>query len=403
MRRALRPEAALALGAGFLVALSMPPWGFWPLAFVGVALFGGVILLTWLVFQVGFALAGPAPFVPTMARTRSARPALHGAVGLGAVALVVVLAAVAPEGRDTGETIRVALVQGGGAQGTRAVNTDSREVVERHLAATRTIAAGEVDLVVWPENVVDIDDATFATSVELTEVAGEAARLRVPVAVGITEDVPGRPGRFLNAQVVVTPDGEVTSRYDKVHRVPFGEYVPMRDLLESLGVPVGQVPSDAVAGTTPAVLDLPDGRRIAIVISWEVFFGDRARDGVSNGGALILNPTNGSSYTGTILQTQQIASSRLRAVETGRWVAQVAPTGLSAFVSPDGTVHDRTGVSEQAVLVRDLALREGRTWYTAMGDWPVEILLGGLLALSLVVPARARRALTRATGPRPPG
>ena len=85
----------------------------------------------------------------------------------------------------------------------------------------------------WPENVIDVED--FATSDELAAVAAEAARLGVPFAVGITEDVPGRPGRITNAQVVVTPEGEVTSRYDKVRRVPFGEYVPMRGLLEKIG------------------------------------------------------------------------------------------------------------------------------------------------------------------------
>jgi len=108
-----------------------------------------------------------------------------------------------------------------------------------------------------------------------------------------------------------------------------------------------------------------------VVISWEVFFGGRARDGVGRGGALVLNPTNGSSYTGTILQTQQIASSRLRAIETGRWVVQVAPTGFSAFISPSGEVLDRTGISTRAVLVADLPLREGRTPYGVGGDVPV--------------------------------
>ena len=105
----------------------------------------------------------------------------------------------------------------------------------------------------------------------------------MPFAVGITEDVAGEPDRFTNAQVIVTPDGEVTSRYDKVRRVPFGEYVPLRGLLEALGAPVDQMPHDAVAGTTPAVLDLPDGTRLGVVISWEVFFGGRAREGVREG------------------------------------------------------------------------------------------------------------------------
>jgi apolipoprotein N-acyltransferase len=277
-------------------------------------------------------------------------------------------------------------------------------VVERHLTATRSVEPGAADVVVWPENVVDV--VTFADSMERTEIATEADRLRAPVLVGITEDVAQRPDRFLNAQVVVTSAGEVTGRYDKVRRVPFGEYVPGRALLEALGAPVDEVPTDAVEGIGPAVLDVPvrgeDTMRVAVVISWEVFFGDRARDGVRNGGTMLINPTNGSSYTGTILQTQQVASSRLRAVETGRWVGQVSPTGFSAFVSPGGAVFARTGVSEAAVLVRDVPQRTGRTWYTSAGDWPVEIALAAALVLSIGLPARERRAaqrLTTAAGP----
>lgn len=481
-------RAALALGAGLLVALSLPPWGFWPLAFLGIALFevslgdqptrgqraargwlfaagwlfpgmgwmwfltapgyvfagalfaglhalaavcaptgpwrvvgrpaahalveavrlvvpfggvplatlaigqasgpligvarvGGVVLLSWLVLQIGFALAGPSPFVPRPARRSGARAQWHGAGAIGVVALVVVLAAVAPSGTDTGRALRVTIVQGGGPQGTRAVDTDPRVVVDRHLEATRTIAPGTADLVLWPENVIDVP--TFATSQARAEVAAEAARIGAPIAVGITEDVPRSDdlpvGGFLNAQVVVTPEGEVVSRYDKVRRVPFGEYMPLRGVLAALGAPVDQVPRDAIAGTGPAVLTLPSGDRVAVVISWEVFFGSRARDGVRHGGEMIMNPTNGSSYTGTVLQTQQVASSRLRAVETGRWVAQAAPTGFSAFVSDEGEVFDRTAVSERAVISHEVPLRTGRTWYVALGPG----LFWGLIALAL--------------------
>lgn len=490
-------RAALSLGAGFLVALSLPPWGFWPLAFAGIAVFevslgeeptrrqraargwlfaagwlfpgmgwmwfltapgyvvagalfaglhalaavcaptgpwrvigrpaahalveavrlvlpfggvplatlaigqaagplvgvarvGGVVLLSWLVLQIGFALGG----LRGARRQRQWQGA--ALVGGGVAVMVVGLAAVAPRGTDTGRALRVTIVQGGGPQGTRAVNTDPRVVVERHLEATRTIEPGTADLVLWPENVIDVP--VFAESPERAEVAAEAARIGAPIAVGITEDVPRSDdlpvGGFLNAQVVVTPEGEIVSRYDKVRRVPFGEYMPLRDVLAALGAPVDQVPRDAIAGTGPAVLDLPSGDRLAVVISWEVFFGSRARDGVRHGGEMILNPTNGSSYTGTVLQTQQVASSRLRAVETGRWVAQAAPTGFSAFVSDEGEVFDRTSVSERAVISHEVPLRTGRTWFVTLGATPFWVLIVLTLAGSWW---RARRPVT------PPG
>ncbi|MBI5090236.1 MAG: apolipoprotein N-acyltransferase [Actinobacteria bacterium] len=486
-------SAITALGAGLLVALSLPPWGIWPLAFVGIALFevslgerptrgqraargwlfaagwmfpglfflwylsepgyivaaaifagyhslaalaaptgpwrvigrpaahtlaeaarfvfpfggvpvaslaigqasgpllgvvrvGGSLLLTWVVFQIGFALAGPSPYVPALAARRggrSRRAAPHGAIAIGAVVVVVVLAAVAPSGHDRGQSLRVAAVQGGGPQGTRASNTNPRDVVERHLAATQTIQPGSVDLVVWPENVIDVAD--FSTSRELGDVTEQAARIGAPFAVGITDDVyddDGRDVAFRNAQVVVTPDGRVTARYDKVRRVPYGEYVPLRGVLAAFGAPVDQVPRDARAGTGPAYIDLPGGQRLGVVISWEVFFGNRARDGAQHDADVIVNPTNGSSYTGTVLQTQQVASSRLRAVETGRWVVQVAPTGFSAFIDDEGHVHQRTAVSEQRVIVDDVPLRSGRTWYTVLGDWPFVLLVALVFGLA---------------------
>jgi len=470
--------AAAAFGSGLLVAASLPPWGGWPLAFVGIALmdrlvagqrrgtrflrawlfgiawlgpgmawmwfltvpgyvvatlafaalygvaavlapagrgrraalpalltlaealrfsffFGGVplaslaisqsagplpiigrlggpLLVTWVVFMLGFALSALTE--------RAWRPA---AVLVGASVATLALATFTPAGSTNG-TLRVAIVQGGGPQGTKAIDTDPREVFERHLSANRLLQPG-MDLVVWPENVVDVP--TFEGSREHAEVTAEARRLDAPIAVGITEDTDD--DHFLNAQVLVQPDGTITSRYDKVKRVPFGEYMPFRGMLHALGAPTDLVPRDAVAGTGPAVLEGPKGP-LAVAISWEIFFGGRGRDGVDHGGRLLLNPTNGSSYTGTILQTQQIASSRLRARETGRWVVQVSPTGFSAFVTPHGRVLDRTSVSEQKVLVRDVELRDGKTIYVRAGDAPV-IALAGLVAVGAWLGLRPRR------------
>ena len=106
---------------------------------------------------------------------------------------------------------------------------------------------------------------------------------------------------------------------------------------------------------------------LSVAISWEIFFGDRVREGVAEGAGVVLNPTNGSSFTGTLVQTQQVASSRMRAIESDRWLAQVAPTGFSAVIDPDGTVQQRSAVSEQTVLHQTIGVREGMTPYTRWG------------------------------------
>ena len=362
---------------------------------LSVARVGGVIAITWVVFHLGLSIG--ARWRSLAPEDSAGSPSWTAVLALPAV--IIVAAAVAPTGDDTGETLTIAAVQGGGRQGTSALEVPSRLVTEAHLTATAGIdeSAG-IDLVVWPENTIDVNGRAFSDSAQAAEIAREAARLGVPLLVGVTEDVStarainlvDNDGRgFVNAQYVVTANGAAEGAYVKVRRVPYGEYVPLRSLLESLGAPVGQIPRDAVAGAGPAILDLPDGRRVAVAISWEIFFGDRVRDGVLEGGSFIVNPTNGASYTWTVLQTQQVASSRLRAMESGRWVVQAAPTGFSAVVDPDGRVLERSDVSERRVIVAEIRDRNGLTWYSRLGDTPwVVLLLAGLL-------------VGRATSPRP--
>ncbi len=392
------------------------PFGGVPLATLGisqaggpllvVARFGGVILLTWLVFQVGVAAADPLRrFVAARRSGEQTAPSGSALTRLEAGALVasaimVVAAVVAPAGADRdGAPMTVAAVQGGGEQGTSALDVPSSQVTRAHLDATATIEpSDELDLVVWPENGIDVNGMAFEDSQALVEIAAEAARLGVPFAVGVTVDseFSAHPvdGGFVNAQVVVTPDGEVTNGYEKVRIVPFGEYVPLRGLLEALGAPLQQIPSDATRGRDPAVIELPDGTTLGVMISWEVFFGDRARAGAD--ADILINPTNGASYTGTIVQTQQVASSRLRAMETGRWVVQVSPTGFSAFVSPDGDVFQRTGVSERRVITMDVPLRTGSTWYTSLGDAPWIVAVIATLLVSLWFGGWRERVRSRA-------
>jgi apolipoprotein N-acyltransferase len=356
---------------------------------LGLARFGGVILITWVVFQVGFALAGPAPSLPgvQLGKRSAAAGQPHAVVALGAIVLIIVVAAFVPEGADRDDgPLTIAAVQGGGEQGTSALDVPSSQVTRVHLDATRTIEPDDdLDLVVWPENGIDVNRRPFLGSDQYQLVLAEAARLGVPFSVGVTVDSEYSmypvDDSFVNAQVVVAPDGEITSGYEKVRIVPFGEYVPLRGPLEALGAPLDRIASDATPGRDPAIIELPDGTRLGVMISWEVFFGNRGAAGADS--AILLNPTNGASYTGTILQTQQVASSLLRAVETGRWVVQVSPTGFSAFVSPEGEVFQRTDVSEQRVITMDVPRREGTTWYTALGDWPWTVAVLVVLGTAL--------------------
>ena len=455
-----RTAGLLAPLAGALIAFSMPPWGWWPLAFVGVAIldrllagqprkerfkratlvgiwwlfpgtfwmwdltipgyliqgvmfsmlyglvamalpattgrrvalpaalvvaalvrwnwpFGGVPLASLAIGQADAPLAQTARVFGSLTivalvgvggvvlSALSERNLRDVAVGVGVLAFATLLTLIAPHGQAI-DTIDIAIVQGGGPQNTRAENTSARAVFERHLAASQDVQ-GPVDFVLWPENVVHtrgplVDSTVFD---EIVEVARD---LDAPVIAGIVESF-NDEGFFLNASMTISPEGEVLGRYDKLRRVPFGEFVPFRSLIERVA-PAFLPSNDAKPGTGPAIIESGVGTA-GISISWEVFHDDRTYSGMKKGGLIQLNPTNGSSFWLTIVQTQQIASSQLRAIESGRWALQAAPTGFSAIIEPNGTIVERTGISEARVLQGEVELREGTTWATRFTWYPM--------------------------------
>jgi apolipoprotein N-acyltransferase len=364
------------------------PFGGVPLSLLAVGQVSGVL---WPIARIGGVLAMAAVTIALGLALAAAWERHHTKAALyaGAALLVLGVAWMAPSGDPTGETVDIAFVQGGGPQGTRAINTDRRKVFERHLEATEEVPEG-MDMVLWPENVVDTDfDVQDAR--EGRELEALARQLGAPLSVGTVEGVDDES--FRNSQQVLSAEGEWTDRYVKVQRVPFGEWVPFRSLIERVA-PDTLAARDATISTEDGLLTIGDVP-VATVISWEVFFGHRARSGVQAGGELIYNPTNGSTYTGTFVQTQQVASSRLRAIENGRWLVQVAPTGFSAYVSPTGEVLQRTGTRERAVEVRrEVPLRDGLTWYARTGDLPARAMAVALLALGWGLHHRARRRAT---------
>ena len=339
---------------------------------------GGPVLLLVCTILVGQALAA------------AVRSAGRAAVGLLAIpALVLLAATVAPRGHDVG-TAEIALVQGGGEQGTRQSDTGIIKVFERHVDATALVEP-PVDLIVWPEDVIDTT-GPLADDPWGDIVGGLAREKGAPIIVGAVED--SGTEHFKNAAELFDADGTFLQRYDKVHRVPFGEWVPFRPLLEK--VAGDALPErDALIGELPAHLDVPGPvGRVAVPVSWEIFFPDRTREGVEDGARLVLNPTNGSSFTGTLVQTQQVASSRMRAIENGRWVAQVAPTGFTAVVDDEGRVLVRSSISEQRVVQHEVHLREGLTIYTRVGNLLGLLLAGLCIAGGWAIELRGSRGRT---------
>ena len=331
---------------------------------VAIARVGGPLLLGLAVGIVGVALAAAA--------RRAWRP--FAAAG-AAVAVLLLLGGVAPRAHDVG-ALRVGVVQGGGEQGTSIEDVPPSVVFRRHLEAAAALPAG-LDVVLLPEDVVEVD-GPFDTSPEGAQVAALARRLRAVVLVGAIEDV--SPTSFRNVQMAFAADGSFLDRYEKVRRVPFGEFTPLRSLLESVAGGTVRA-SDALPGADPPILRTPVGT-FGVAISWEIFFADRARATVRAGGEVLTNPTNGASFHGSIVQSQQLALTRLRAIETDRWAMQAAPTGYSAIVTPGGRIVTRTAIGEQRVLTGTVERRSGRTWAVRYGDWPALVLAAAGVAIA---------------------
>ena len=341
---------------------------------------GGELLLTGVT-----ALAAVAVDAAVTAVRRGTRPGRAAAVfpALAAVSAVALpLAGAHATGGRVVAPLRVALVQGGGRRGLRAIQNPPALVVGRQIAASGLIRR-PVDLIVWPEDVIAAD-GPIATSAVAAAVGRIAAAHHAALVAGVTEPV-GR-ALFRNAAVVWDADGRITGRYDKVHRVPFGEYVPGRSLIAHL-VSLSVIPRDAIAGHGTGELDTGAGP-VGVVISFEVFFSNRARSAVGAGGQVLLVPTNTASYRTSQVPTAEVAADRIRAWETGRDVLMVAPTGLSAVVDSRGRVRQRSRLGAEQVIEATVERRTGRTPYVRWGDVPVlawaGLLIGGAGALALL-------------------
>lgn len=273
------------------------------------------------------------------------------------------------------------LAAGSGVAGAELVADDARAVLRRHLQVSDSIPAG-TDLVVWPEDVVDVAGPIGAVG-EADLLAALAQRTGATLIAGVVEDVPGH--RFRNAAVAWTPSGRMVDRYDKVHRVPFGEYVPARALLSRL-MDLSLVPRDAIPGRSPGLLSTAVAP-VGVTISFEVFFSDRSRAAVAAGGQLLVVPTNAASFVTDDVPSQELAAARLRAIETGRPLIQAAPTGYSAIIAPDGTLRARSGLGEARLLTGRVTRRRGHTPYTVVGDLPL-LLVAAATILGLGVRRR---------------
>ena len=263
--------------------------------------------------------------------------------------------------------------------GTRCPN-ERTLIYESHLALTRTIEPGSTDLIVWPESSTGAATDPIEHPAIGEAIGSEAARIGAVMIVGGDRDA--GPEAFINANVIFDDSGAIIGEYRKRHPVPFGEYVPLRGLLDWIPA-LDRVPRDMIQGTESVLVDL-DGVQFSTVISYEGAFARYEREGVADGSQLIVVATNEASFGETPSSDQFIAISRLRAAEFGVDIVHAAVTGRSAFVLADGSILDRTDLYQTEMISSTVHARDsGQTLYARWGDWLQVVVMLGYVALSV--------------------
>ncbi|MFA9445249.1 apolipoprotein N-acyltransferase [Egicoccus sp. AB-alg6-2] len=338
---------------------------------------------------------------------RESGPVEHAVAGarvpvlvLVAALLVSVLATIEPPA-STG-SLDVLAVQG------NDIRHWEEDVAEPSLRITtqmrdQTLAATESgpppELTVWPEASIDTDPFTERGARFLPLLEESAATSRYLLA-GMNLDGPDPRTGFWRTQLLVDGDGAPVGRYDKRRVVPFGEYIPMRTYLDWFP-PLRQIPRDILPHPEPHLVEVGDVP-VAVLICFETLFTGVTRTNVlaqDTPARIIIAATTDASYGESAEPYQHLAQSRLRAVETGRWVVHAALSGASAFVGPDGQVEQTTPLFTQTSIRMDVPLVDGLTPYLVIGDvvgWATRV---GVLLLLLLAFGQRRLAGARTREP----
>jgi apolipoprotein N-acyltransferase len=303
---------------------------------------------------------------------------------------------------DEGTPVRVALVQGNVAQEDKWTPALRDRILETYLGMTRQAIAQDAGLIVWPESSLPF---YFEEDLEGGERIRRLAREgRAHLLVGSDEIDRGPPMRFFNSAFLVQPDGETGAVYRKIRLVPFGEYVPLRNVLFFAGTIVEAV-ADFSPGDEPVMLPM-DGHLLSTAICYEVVYPDLIRDFVRSGSHLLTTITNDAWFGRSSAPYQHFEQAAMRSIETGRYLVRSANTGISGLVDPYGRVIARTELFEPAVLMGEVRMLEGMTVYARIGDRFAHLCIVLTMAAVLSAlwyrptvavsrPARARRVAGR--------
>ncbi|MDQ4118437.1 MAG: apolipoprotein N-acyltransferase [Actinomycetota bacterium] len=362
-----------------------------------VAAIGGVPLLSFVTVLVGLALAE----VLRRAWRRDWRAVAGPAsVLLLACAAGPVAALVPPERGPAGRTVTVAAIQGNVPRLGLDFNAQRRAVLDNHVRVTEQLAADvaagrepQPDLVIWPENSSDIDPLRNPDAAARIDRA--AAAVRAPIQVGAV--LAGGDRTTSNAALVWEAGRGVVDRADKRRVQPFGEYMPWRSFFRLFSSYVDRA-GHFVPGAGPGVTRIA-GVTAGVAICWEIAFDDLVSDSVHAGAQILTVPSNNATFGLTEMTFQQLAMSRVRAVEHDRPVVVATTSGVSAMIRPDGSVTRSTGQFVPGVLVERVSLEGTTTLSGRLGAAP-EWALTAIGVLAVIIASGASQRSFRPAGVR---
>jgi apolipoprotein N-acyltransferase len=305
---------------------------------------------------------------------------------IGWVFVVVALAFVPIPASETTGAMSVLAVQGNSKAGLFD-DRNSGDILFDHVAQTLPFAGKKVDAVVWPENAADLDPTRVAFSADILNRV--SATLHAPVVTGaITRD---SGGTYFNSSLVWQEGLGVQAQFDKIHPVPFAEYMPDRPFWRALAPDlVDLVGYDYGLGQRPNVVTVA-GIPVALAICFDISYEQQARDFIAGGAQVVFAQTNNADFGRTDENLQQLAIARLRAVETGRAVVNISTVGTSAVMDSQGKSLAQLPAYEPGAMLTDVPLYSHITPAMAVGQCSeVLLLIVSLVGLLLLLPGRRK-------------
>ena len=284
-----------------------------------------------------------------------------------------------------GEKIKVACIQGNISSNEKWDSTKMEKTLGIYSKYTEQAAKEGAELVIWPETAIPYDIRTSHTYyADVFAYMAKSNNIYILVGAYVRND----DGELLNSLICFTPEGEqIEDVYAKRHLVPFGEYVPLRALIENLLPPLSELvlsSDDIYAGEGAQVLEIKDGISLGGLICFDSIYEELIRDSVNSGAELICLSTNDSWFIDSAALKMHNAQAQIRAIESGRYIARAANTGISTVIDPRGEVNAELGALREGMVVSEVYATDNTTLWSVIGNSFVYLLIALYLALIIV-------------------